>query len=302
MPHICILRKSAPTSKLSLLYLPHPRTGAATAFGLDESGDRVDLLELQRVDSANTRSWLCGNSVIQDGSFFMASPFDPLFLILPTLAKLRNKTADSDGVFSSLDDILHDPDFPSLSRLSPCKWEALSAICDTKVAGANVTFFRLNDDKTLQWLQSKVKVLQDKTQDSAIFDSARRDEHGFSADEAAEKRTKLILRIVSSCLNKEWEDKLTISYAFSDQPQPGEGGKLHYFDETRAPTSIRPEASFGSKNSKDDNKKRGAPFGSAQESKKKKTTTTSVGVKSLAKVNTTKIRKIDSMFTKQPKN
>ncbi|TPX34141.1 hypothetical protein SmJEL517_g03117 [Synchytrium microbalum] len=272
----------------------HPAWRISTAFGIDEADGHVNLLELQRVDSESTRSWFCGNSVIQDGSFFMVSPFDPLFLLLPILTKLRKKTEESEGVFLSLDDILHHDEFPKLTMLSGIT--VLDAICDTKVAGADFLFYRLNDDKTLSWLMTKVKTLQEKTHDSPVFESARREEHGMSPEEAKEKRTKLTLRILSSCLPKEWEDRLVASYTFSDQPKGGESEEYHYYDATKGPSSIRPPETFGS----GDGKKRGAlPMSASQEAKKKKAKSTSMGVKALSKVNTSKMNKLDSFFTRK---
>ena len=64
--------------------LKHPRTGVSAQFARTNSR----VLEIQRFCSPPTQpqSWLVTGGkdrVLQDGTLFMATPVDPLFILLP---------------------------------------------------------------------------------------------------------------------------------------------------------------------------------------------------------------------------
>ncbi|CAI5526199.1 unnamed protein product [Closterium sp. Naga37s-1] len=108
-------------------------------------------------------SWLLGDSVLQDGSLFMATPIDAAFMLLPILDKSRMKKegSDSEGMFRSLDEICTVDGFPSYGWLqSQGVWDpVLPLITDIREVGST-RFYRLNDGRVLAWLTCKVAALK----------------------------------------------------------------------------------------------------------------------------------------------
>ena len=101
----------ADLSTSQIFPLTHPRTGAAVQFA--RAGDA--LLEVQRFNDTSTpRSWLLGGQmemVLQDGSLLVATPFDPLFVLVPQLQQARGGSAEGEhrGRFTPLGDVLNGP-------------------------------------------------------------------------------------------------------------------------------------------------------------------------------------------------
>jgi len=105
--------------------------------------------------------------VIKSPELFIATPIDPLFLILPSLLATSNaESPSSRGVFLSFDDILE-----QLSELSPHFGEILNhvhirrtmvgrmkAVCDMVSAG-DEEMYRLNADKLLAELLAKARKM-----------------------------------------------------------------------------------------------------------------------------------------------
>ena len=94
----------------TLVRCAHPRTGHPLAVAL--AGGR--LLEIQKFsEGAEPRTWLLtggAERVQQDGTLFVATPLDPLFLLLAPLQKMRGSTAEnrresSAGLFRPLSEL-----------------------------------------------------------------------------------------------------------------------------------------------------------------------------------------------------
>ncbi|GFR80489.1 ribonuclease H2, subunit B, partial [Elysia marginata] len=66
----------------SILKLKHPRTSLGTLYVM--SADESALYQLHNFKE-KYRSWFIGNKVCSDGSLYLTSPMDPLFLLLPYL-------------------------------------------------------------------------------------------------------------------------------------------------------------------------------------------------------------------------
>ena len=118
--------------------LTHPRTGDAVQFV--RAGDA--LLEVQRFHDATTpRSWLLGGRmemVLEDGGLLVATPFDPLFLLLPHLQHARGGAAgeaEDRGRFTPLGDALSGPHAAALEEhvaSLPGLQRRLASVCDVK--------------------------------------------------------------------------------------------------------------------------------------------------------------------------
>ncbi|OZJ05668.1 hypothetical protein BZG36_01408 [Bifiguratus adelaidae] len=141
--------------------LPHPRTGAIARYLIEDDG----LYEVNKVQSEFKRSWFIGDTIQRDGSLYLITPMDPLFILLPVLTKRRQKarreSADISGMFLTFDDILDDSQWTNLWRLRQLRGiqVQLRCICDVKEVAPEMSVYRLNEDKTIVWLRKKVQHL-----------------------------------------------------------------------------------------------------------------------------------------------
>ena len=105
--------------------------------------------------------------IIKSPELLVATPIDPLFLILPALyAKSTAKSSSSKGLFLSADDILesledtskHFNEVSSHDRIRQSMENRMSAVCDTVDAG-DENMYRLNMEKLLVELVSKARAV-----------------------------------------------------------------------------------------------------------------------------------------------
>jgi len=132
----------------SVVRLRNPRTlcGSLYAFTPKDSG----VFEVNQF-SEDKRSWFLDNSVQSDGTLYLTTRVDPLFLILPFIVKAKHT--------SPLDQILTDEEYPDIGRLESCiKSKSVENIADMKTAGS-YEVWRYNENKTLEWLGKKVTKL-----------------------------------------------------------------------------------------------------------------------------------------------
>jgi ribonuclease H2 subunit B len=100
-------------------------------------------------------SWFVGNSVVSDGRLGMVTPIDPLFLVIPFLTKNGSKYTPLDQIFP-----MSTPEAPNTHLLSKQSnmTSQLSHLCDVNDKyGPDMIFFRYNEEKTLKWIQKKIK-------------------------------------------------------------------------------------------------------------------------------------------------
>lgn len=90
---------------------------------------------------------------VPDSSVVVATPFDPLLLLLPVLE-------GSSKLYSPLSTLLSGSECPALQAVAKeCLQppDKLAVICDTSDRmGPDMLMYRLNEDKTLAWLIRKV--------------------------------------------------------------------------------------------------------------------------------------------------
>lgn len=70
-----------------------------------------------------------------DGAFYSATPIDPLFLLLPRLEKLRNKTKSDkapNGSYTPLRELYMDLEQPNYSHLKDVQGAELELLCDVE--------------------------------------------------------------------------------------------------------------------------------------------------------------------------
>lgn len=134
-----------------VVHLRHPRTGTSTCYLL--MNGYVQELHWFKTGLS---SWFIGDSVCEDGSLYLSSPIDSLFLALGLLESARMKTKEAEGKFRTLEDILSVDDFPSYAALRPMLEDSLTLICQVKEVGGD-KYFRLDDRRTMAWLCCKVE-------------------------------------------------------------------------------------------------------------------------------------------------
>jgi len=119
-PRVCIVptSESNDSTAPTILSLPHPRTRIPTRYfahptkGLHEftkipsstSQPRSWLITNERPDTNDSTAWVGNGQVLQDGALYIATPIDPLFLVLPHL--LPDSAEEKKGHFVPLDDML----------------------------------------------------------------------------------------------------------------------------------------------------------------------------------------------------
>ena len=189
----------AAPGEAALLTLRHPRTGRAAQYMLlpasegaasagADGGDppaAMMLCEVQAgaetVDNGapllQPTSWFIGHRVCSDGALYLATPVDPLFLLLPVLHAARAKA-------SPLDQLLDGgggggggggcPDLKSLRRALPADPRtALALLCEVNDQyGDDLLLYRLDEGKALRWLVAKAQQFKAALAAHAARDSA----------------------------------------------------------------------------------------------------------------------------------
>lgn len=177
-PRVFILPKKA-TSEARIVTLQNPRYSKPTRYLVCPEAGFFEFTKIA-APKATPRSWLLQQTKNENGSkldtqvtksadLYIASPIDPLFLILPALIA-KDSSADnkkrmflsSDDYFDSLSEM---PDSDAHNHLSEIlSWSQtrqllearMASVCDTVEAG-DEHMFRLNESKLLSEVLSKAK-------------------------------------------------------------------------------------------------------------------------------------------------
>jgi ribonuclease H2 subunit B len=134
-------------SILKIITLTHPKTKKNTQFGVLNK-------EIYEISETNTNkgSYFCDNQVLESGSLYILTKFDSLFLLISILEENRKKSEKD--LFNTMEQILSNHQELKLISFDS-EW-----ICDTKELDDEL-FFRLNDEKVLEWLSKKIEILSD---------------------------------------------------------------------------------------------------------------------------------------------
>ncbi|XP_065211198.1 ribonuclease H2 subunit B [Planococcus citri] len=187
---------------LEILTLSHPRERRKSLYILNPNDNSVqEILKF----SPPYRSWFIGNTIESDGKIYLSSNIDPLFLILPYVFEAK--------MSSTFDQIINDDDFSDAIKLeSIIAEEQLSMIADQKKCG-DLTVWKYNEEKTMQWLEKKVNKVSDVLERKGIHvgtASAASNTYVISMNkkESHENYVRYAHGIVSDYLKSEVSEKL----------------------------------------------------------------------------------------------
>jgi ribonuclease H2 subunit B len=144
-----------------------------------------------------------GEAVVQDGTLYVATPIDPLLLLLPLLEHAASK-----GMFQDLESILENADLADAPALAPLLHPAQVAhLSDCKEAGGQ-EYYRLNEDRALGWLKAKT------TQAAAALAAA---EGGAFAAMDLSGLTAYAAGLVGEYVSPRWRELLWSSLELPDE-------------------------------------------------------------------------------------
>lgn len=135
------------------IQLSHPRTKQAQSFTVDHQSKTIfEVIQ-------NTRShasWFINDQyVLPDGSLYMTTPINLIFLLLPSIWTQARKslTPLTKIIDDSLKELQFDDDFIL---------EKLDAICDIDLDKHSIKF---NEDKFINWLRDRIDRLKNHVPD-----------------------------------------------------------------------------------------------------------------------------------------
>lgn len=257
-----VTRRELAAAPLRLLSLPHPRHGVAARFAAVDGR----VFELQRLHRRPS-SWLVGGAVEHDGSLYVATPVDPLFLALPFLAR-------ASGGFSPLAQVLAAGGHPQAQALAACAGLAsqLDAVCDKK-AGWDDPVYRLCEAKLLVWLRAKTEQVA----------AALEAQGAGSGHEAA-------LPVLSEYISEELLARLAASYGVTPAAARGEKASAAEVKAALGGT-ISADADTDTPLGAAGKRKAAAPAAAAGAAQRK--------AKKLRKIDTSQMRSLGSFFGKK---
>ncbi|KAI5070410.1 hypothetical protein GOP47_0014753 [Adiantum capillus-veneris] len=176
----------------SMIHLRNPKTGAKACYMLTG-----DILQEVHWFKEQFSSWFLGDHVLEDGSLYVGTPVDPIFLLLPILDEARMKKADDAGKFRSLEEILYVEDYPGYQHFSCLLGDTLDSVCEVREIGTS-KFYRLNESKVLSWLCCKVN--------NTMKGLSSLEGHGSMLE--GEKEVQAVGLIGDYLKDSDWLDKL----------------------------------------------------------------------------------------------
>ena len=186
---------------VKILKLRHPKTNSGSSFLFSKSNKT--LCELLSYDEEH-RSWFIGNKVLSDGRLMVATPVNPLYLALPYIKGAERLVP--------LDQMLTDQEFPEAEEilLETLTQSRLQLVSESK-GSKELNVWKYNEEKTLSWLEGKVRLLAEvfekSSEDtsggasSSIFNTVSGDPHEYR---------RYALGVVQEYLDTSLSEKLEI--------------------------------------------------------------------------------------------
>ncbi|KAF3446485.1 hypothetical protein FNV43_RR11664 [Rhamnella rubrinervis] len=136
------------------LSMRHPKSGNTTCYLLVN-----EVLQELHWFKQPYSSWFLGDYVSEDGRLYIATPVDPVFVLLPIFDEARMKKGEDPGKFRQLDEIIFIDGYPGYQHLLSVAEKSMQVVCEVKEVGSS-KFYRLDDSKVLGWLCCKVCQLR----------------------------------------------------------------------------------------------------------------------------------------------
>jgi len=147
---------------VEIIQLRHPATNSSSLFLFGKSEDEEShLAELKTFDEGH-RSWFIEETVQSDGKLYLATIFNPIYIVLPYLIKAEKLVP--------LDQLLEDEEFPFTHQLSTLLSKSLPHVADSK-GQADLNVWKYNEEKTLSWLEKRVDQLKQRLMDDKVCTS-----------------------------------------------------------------------------------------------------------------------------------
>ncbi|KAK4521787.1 putative secondary metabolism biosynthetic enzyme [Mucor velutinosus] len=278
---------------LTELYLPCPRSNRRSIYFHNDKGT---LYEIQKVTGPGRKSaWLIDADIYKDGAVRFITSLDPLFMALPILDEAYKK---DNKKFKTLDDIfsrenvkleivgtetLDDEGITSEEYSKPIDvhrltnitgfTKQLAHVCDVQEIATDLSVYKLNHEKALDWLVKKMDQLMANEAFKKSFESTNQQAISIKLE---------AVYTLSNYLNKDWFNRLLTKLEIEEEKEETE-----LDDITNYVTDASPSGFF----------KRAHPDEAFLDTpaKKKKPQVP----RSLAKVNTKGMKSITSFFTKK---
>ncbi|KAF9998391.1 Ribonuclease H2 subunit B [Entomortierella chlamydospora] len=259
------------------MLLPNPSSGLPSRYVIQGG----ELYEMQMVDSEDLRSWFVRDTIQSDGSLYFITPIDPVFMFIPILDIVRQRTSESEGRFLSIQDIFESDQYTSMRNLSQLSKveQYLALVCDVQDS-VTVKTFRVDDSRVMDWLKRKMEALVSKFESvTALVDSIAYTE-SLPAACRSEAITQSALRLVSAYLSDSWAAKLASEYKFPE------------LEKLESRTQLPLMSDFGKRSGMDLDE-------DSKTSKEIKKPKMSAGQRKLAKASTTGMKPLSSFFAKK---
>lgn len=199
---------AATISSVHVVRLRNPSNGCATHYICHPTAGRC--YDLVRYTEPN-RTWLLADRITLDGTIFMTTLVDPLFLLLPYL--LTGCGADK---FVPIEQVLVDERCPDVGRLAEMlPTSQLLLVCDQR-GPPELRAVRYNEEKALNWLAFKcdryARVLRERNVQieagTAKSQTYVKSDREMGVDATANARLSLAISLVCEHLPKELHEKL----------------------------------------------------------------------------------------------
>ncbi|KAI1300552.1 hypothetical protein EDD11_006097 [Mortierella claussenii] len=216
-----------------------------------------------------------------DGSIYIITPIDPVFVFVPILDIVRQKSSESQGRFLTVDSIFESDQYTSLRHLAHLHQveKHLSLVCQVQES-ASMNTFRLDDEKTMGWLKRKVELLINKFPSIPVLVDSIAYTESLPEICRIEAIAQSALRLVSAYLSEEWATKLAAEYHFPE------------LDKLESRIQLPSFSDFGKRSGMDLDE----DLKSNKELKKPKM---SAGQRKLAKASTAGMKPLSSFFSKK---
>ncbi|XP_045423611.1 ribonuclease H2 subunit B isoform X3 [Lemur catta] len=203
------LKDASKKMKRGLMFvkLVNPCSGEGAIYLFDV---RLQQLFEIKVFKEKHHSWFINQSVESGGLLHFATPMDPLFLLLHYLVK-----ADKEGKFQPLDQVVVDDVFPNCILLLklPELEKLLHHVTEEKEID-NKKYYKYSKEKTLKWLEKKVKQTVAALKTNNVNVSARVQSTAFfSGDQVSRDKEEDYIHyahgLISDYIPKELSDDLS---------------------------------------------------------------------------------------------